>query len=75
MTFTEPPSDEVIGLFGGMLAAESCTACHTAIKRRRHRVYIRATWQDGRDVLCPQCWNVICSWARRFVLDQLALDL
>ncbi len=65
-----PLSDE---LEGRRLPAAACTACGRRIKRRGSRVIIFPTWRRSPDALCPQCWLVICAWASKFALLQLAL--
>jgi hypothetical protein len=59
----------------GSLPNANCKACGGEIRRREHRVWIRASWHNRTDVLCPHCWRQVCEWARRFALEQLELPI
>lgn len=72
MTFSVPEDPpDLNDLFMMSQPAATCTACGDRIQRRQHRVWVRATWRAQRDILCPECWGVICEWAKRFALQQL----
>jgi hypothetical protein len=62
-------------MYSASMPRAVCSACGNAVMRRYHRVYLRATWRPQTEVLCPDCWGVICSWASRFAFTQLELPL
>jgi len=78
MTFVMPehaePS-EMASFYQHTLPQADCTACGRIIPRRRHRIYLRASWAPKGDVLCPRCWSIVCQWASRFALQQAELPL
>ena len=53
------------------LPAVVCNSCGSRIKRRAHRMTLRASWRDRQEYLCPDCWLVVCHWAARSALQQL----
>lgn len=76
----EPPPDGTgtnltESLFVASLPQVKCKPCGRLIARRKHRVQIRASWMAETEVLCPQCWSVICAWGAGFALQQLELPL
>jgi DNA-directed RNA polymerase subunit RPC12/RpoP len=79
MTFEKVSDDPVDltadGFFSATLPQVKCNACGRIIARRRHRMQLRASWRDRTEYLCPQCWNMVVSWASRFALQQLELPL
>ena len=74
MTFVDPLEGEENALYVMTLPARSCNVCGREIRRRTHRVVIRASWRNEPETLCPGCWRVICQWASRFALQQGVLD-
>lgn len=79
MTFTMPPSEPDVSLeeslYKNSLPQVRCAACEQLIARRKHRVFIRASWRDASESLCAPCWTTLCQWAARFALVQGELDL
>lgn len=79
MTFSDAPdgteTNLAENLFVASLPAAVCSACGDGMKRRSHRVMLRATWRPKNETLCPDCWRVITEWAARFALRQMELDL
>jgi hypothetical protein len=73
--FDPPQGSLVDDLYIYMLPAAACTTCNRHIARRQNRVVIRATWRQQNEILCPECWGVICEWARRFALRKAELPL
>jgi hypothetical protein len=74
VTFDHPRAGHDSVYLAG-LPATVCRACGDQIRRREHRVSIRASWHDTTDVLCPHCWRAVCEWAKRFALGQLELEI
>jgi RNase P subunit RPR2 len=62
-------------VFQASLPRTNCAACHHAIPRRTHRMTLRASWREAPETICLYCWKTICEWARRFALEQIAMDL
>jgi RNase P subunit RPR2 len=77
MTFLDPETGalelDAEGLWGASLPAVTCASCGKLIKRRKHRMTLRASWREETDYLCASCWYQVCRWASRFALQQMTL--